>query len=321
MCLIAYRRVHPGKRGSNIPESVIETALKRHPDGFGVSWREGGKLLHAKYAPAHAQDFRTHLRTLDKHAGIEYVAHFRFATHGPKDAEHAHPYIYTDPEEGEVLVFHNGTIDIRTTPQESDTEVFVRDVLAHLRSGWWRDPALRYLVSASVGWSRLVVMTATETVNLQESSGEWDGGIWYSSNHRPTVAWQGSKYAQYAPANNKPWVPDGKVTLPKPDNVRLLGTGTQRTSRKQRKHKAQVRDVDRMPVYQHAGHLLKVLKPFSRSQDGDYEDAVLCETCLTSGHVYVIDHSLFIDIDHKEDLLFDGEEESDLLASLMRANG
>lgn len=196
MCMIALRPVGEAGRGSNMPNSVIDTAMSRHPDGFGMAWREDGVLRIAKYGPSGRKAFRKELKRLDRRADIEYTAHFRWATHGPKDAEMAHPYTYEDPEEGTVAVIHNGVIDIKTTPKESDTYAFVNQVLARLPSRWWANPALVFLVNQSIGWSRLVIMTARETVNLQEEDGEWDGGIWYSSNHRPA-----KQYASSSDAN------------------------------------------------------------------------------------------------------------------------
>jgi hypothetical protein len=183
MCMIAFRPARPGKHGSNIPTQVIDLAMNRHPDGFGIAWREQGGLRVERFGPRERNAFGKAIRRIDR-LDVEYVAHFRFATHGPKDREHAHPYEYADPIEGRVLVFHNGVIDLPTAVRESDTEVFVRDVLAHLPSRWWALSGLRYLVGEAIGWSRIVVMTARETVNLQERDGEWDGGLWYSSEHR-----------------------------------------------------------------------------------------------------------------------------------------
>lgn len=184
MCMIAYRPVKPGKHGANLPDAVATLACQRHPDGFGIAWRDAEGLHDERFAPSERKAFRATLKRIDA-LPVEYVAHWRYATHGPKDRDHAHPYEYIDPTEGRVLVFHNGVIDIDTTHAESDTERFVRDVLPSMPSAWWRDPSLVWLVNNSIGWSRLTLMTATETVNLHERNGEWDNGIWYSSAHRP----------------------------------------------------------------------------------------------------------------------------------------
>ena len=193
MCMIAYR---PAGKAGHMTRSIVDTATQRHPDGFGIAWRAPDGLHVERFAPTKKSraSFKRLTAEVDK-AGYEYVAHFRWATHGPKDAAHAHPYEYNDPDPkvGKVLVFHNGVIDIATTPQESDTEVFVRDVLGRLESRWWTNPALVYLVNEAIGWSKFTIMTGGETVNLHAGKGEWDDGVWYSSNHRPTQKWTPTK--------------------------------------------------------------------------------------------------------------------------------
>lgn len=300
MCMIAHRPVK-GERGSNIPQQVIDTALVRHPDGFGAAWRTDEGLRYAKFAPNEKREFAGFLRDLDKHNGVEYVAHFRFATHGPEDAAHAHPYMYTDPEEGPVMVFHNGVIDIVTTPRESDTEVFTREVLARLPSAWWRDGALRYLVSGAIGWSKLVLMTERETVNLHESSGKWDGGLWYSSNHRPYVAttpsaWTGKQWTSPTPTTHEQ---SDKAPVSAP--TAIIQTGTSHVGkRKGGKRKGQsLRVVDRPYRFRHNGHELTALRDIDRSKDGDYPEGIICDTCYTLGDVYVIDGGVYIDMAHK----------------------
>ena len=130
MCMIAHRPASAEHRGSNIPNTVIDTAIGRHPDGFGIAWREAGALRHEKFGPAESTEFRDALKKLDKDSTIEYTAHWRFATSGKPCRDLSHPFIYTDPIEGDVAVFHNGVIDIATGgSHESDTSVFVRDVM------------------------------------------------------------------------------------------------------------------------------------------------------------------------------------------------
>lgn len=294
--MIAYRPVK-GKRGSNIPQAVVDTAVTRHPDGFGVAWREGKTLHHVRFGPKQKAEFVSQLRSLDKRSDMEYVAHWRYATHGPEDEAHAHPYSYVDPQEGRVLVFHNGIIDIATTPQESDTEVFTRDVLAHLPSAWWRYGWARYLVGQAIGWSRLVLMTDTETVNLQESSGNWDNGIWYSSNHKPAAPlpkWTPSGSYGYMPSASK------AVTAPVTPPAAIVPVET--IKRKAGKHKGAitVRNVRKDATLYNAGHKVTMLVPLDRSRDGDYPHSVICDTCNTFGDVYVIDGGTYIDMSHRD---------------------
>ena len=285
--MIAFRPVAPGKRGSNIPTQVIDTAMTRHPDGFGIAWREDGVLWRQKFGPSERKSFRKAIKRIDHRQDIEYVAHFRWATHGPRAASHSHPYEYYDPKVGTVLVFHNGIIDIPTISSESDTEVFVRDILAHLPSRWWAQPALRYLVSESISWSRLVIMTADETINLQEADGEWDGGLWYSSSHRPTSV--GAFYSDKGTESN--WT----------------GTGWRGTTRSAFGDMEDDDDDDtiihRVPagVYQwmNGGHTLTAIKNIDRLKDGEFMEALICDECHTVGDAYIVDGRAYVDMAHK----------------------
>jgi hypothetical protein len=138
-------------------------------------------LKHQKFAPADYGAFEKLLKSIDRQSHIEYVAHWRFATTGEPCEDLSHPFPYKDQKVGEVLVFHNGVIDIATSSKkESDTLAFVRNVLARLEPVWWNKSHLRFLVEGSTGWSRLLLMTKKQTVRLNESGWSKLGGIWYS---------------------------------------------------------------------------------------------------------------------------------------------
>jgi predicted glutamine amidotransferase len=296
--MIALRPVDAKGRGSNIPNAVIDTAMKRHSDGFGVAWREFDDagvphLFERRFGPKDGKRFRKMLKRVDA-AGVEYVTHFRYATHGPCDEAHAHPYIYedTDPEVGTVMVFHNGVIDIPTKAEESDTEVFVRDVLANLPSRWWTRREFTYLVGESIGWSRLVIMTATETVSLQDDDGTWDAGLWYSSNHKPysvsTTYKGGSVQSAYSTSA-----------------YLTQGVKDAHESWEALKAKAEEGDFDpSRPAgittgMMHGGHNVTFLEEVNLAVDIVSEAGVVCDTCYTVGDLYVIEGTAFIDMAHR----------------------
>jgi hypothetical protein len=317
MCMIAHRFLSAKGKGANIPNYVIDTAITRHPDGYGVAWRDPKEgLLYEKFGPQEKQEFRAFLKELDGDKNIEYVAHFRFATHGPLDADHSHPYEYSDPDPkvGGVLVFHNGIISgVTTTKLESDTEVFVRDYLAKLPSRWWTNAGIRKLVDHMGGWSRLVLMTAHETVNLNHYAGEEDGGLWYSSDHRPAQSYSGKGGGKYSGAllglddewENEGWEYErGKWS-------RTGGSNSDhRSDDEYRVTGATVRSADvgetthprgNSSTWAHQGHVLTPMQEFDFDKDGDYENSILCEECGTAGDVYIIDKKAYVDIPHAWD--------------------
>lgn len=189
MCLIIHREANRRKpnKAARLPYEVMSHNRWANPDGFGVAWRDKEGLKYEKFGIGHEQYdmFEQLVFELDARGSIEYVAHYRKATQGPPCQALSHPYEYNDPKEGKTLVFHNGIININAATNESDTEVFVRDILANLPSRWWADDGIRNLVEVSIGWSRLLLMTENETVRLEgESSNSWrkENGIWYSTS-------------------------------------------------------------------------------------------------------------------------------------------
>lgn len=286
MCMIAYRPIKGSSvGGSNIPNDVIATAMTRHPDGFGLAFRDETGLQSLRFGPSEREAFKIALKEVDRRS-VEYVAHFRWATHGPRAESHAHPFEYIDPDGERVLVFHNGIISIMTTPAQSDTEVFVHTVLAQLPSRWWANPALVYLVKEALIGNKIVIMTATETVNLMDEDGSWDGGIWYSSEHRsmaaPTAGWraQGSyaddddDYQPYVGSRGSAWETGGTIA-----GGNLTSGG----------HKVVL--VDDIPRNIHDGKMI----------DGSYEQALLCDVCYTIGSLHVYDGEVYIDLPHRPD--------------------
>ena len=305
MCMIAHRPASSDARGSNIPNKVIDTAIGRHPDGFGIAWREAGALRHEKFGPAESTEFRDLLKKLDKDSTIEYTAHWRFATHGKPCRDLSHPFVYDDPIEGPVAVFHNGVIGIATGgSHESDTSVFVRDVLARLPSGWWNNPALEYLVGESIGWSRIIVMTAAETVSLQEKSGKWDGGIWYSSEHKPYAAPPVTK--GWSKGYQKPTalLTSGDDDWKQSESALWRPTSAGSYTRVDEGEEADDwEDIYGSPIisgntWSHGGHELQRMYDFDRKKDGEYPQSMMCDECYTMGDAYVIEGKTYIDIGH-----------------------
>jgi len=317
MCMIAHRPTGKnGKGGSNMPNEVLETAIRRHADGFGLAWRDAEGLHVRKFGPKDAHKFRKLLKRVDKRHGVEYVAHFRMATHGIPCEELAHPFSYDDPgDEGTVFVFHNGIVNLSVDRNgvASDTSIFVDSILTQLPSAWWRNSGLTTLVDLAGGWSKFVLMTETETVNLNTDDGNWDGGIWYSSDHRPdkpefTGSWSGKGYTPYGAgydSDDEGW--EGRVNEayddydPK-DTAALIGV--RRAESDRFAGSASAKDT----MWFHGGHKLDVVVEIDRSVDGDYPDSILCSQCFTIGDAYIIDGMAYIDLAHQLALSDEYEE-------------
>lgn len=328
MCMIAYA---PAGAGTLTP-SVIGTAMGRHADGFGIAWRDtsgSAPVLRTRtFAPHDKPAFRALLDAVMK-AGDEYAVHFRMATSGPKSADMSHPFTYEDPDPavGTVAVLHNGIISIaHDRSKESDTAAFVRLVLAQLPTQWWTQPALVYLVREAIGYSKLTIMTAAHGTHIVgEEKGEWDGGIWYSSEHRPSKWTSGATgwKSTYTPKADGGTGSKPANTPPTPGSKRSQKRAAKQALREARRKGLSVLpagnvpaeralvtvtgtagdtcEVSAVPTFtglRHAGHNVSMLASMPLDIDADYQGAVICDECRTSGDVYVIDGSRYIDLAH-----------------------
>jgi len=290
MCLAIYRP----EGAAAIPNAYLDLGMARNPDGFGLAWVADGRVMTAKYAPHDKTAFRKRYREVEA-TGQPVVAHLTVATHGASTAANAHPFTYEDVAEGTVAVVHNGILPIRTEAGASDSETFVRQVLTRLPCAWWRNPALMYLVSEAIGpGNKLVLMTATETVIVNERSGTWDAevGAWFSSTYKPSYV---------------PWTPS---------------TGRAPSKREQRRQRAKARRDGPLvpalatvtgeeayvpdpgmrgggyPNLRHNGHAMTATTPINREKDGTYLLGAICDDCKTFADVYVIEGTVYMDGSH-----------------------
>lgn len=313
MCLIVHRF-----GGSNLPNDVIDLNSKRNADGFGIAWRdrEGG-LHHAKYGPQSFMKFRKQLKRLDRHPEIEYTAHFRFATTGAPCRDLSHPFSYMDPIEGEVLVFHNGVINIDAPKGESDTSQFVKAVLANLPSGWWREAHFMFLVESAIGGSRMLMMTKSETIYINEDSWNRTSGLMYSTD-------PGGSHSKYKAGTGKTYAWAGYSDKGKDTTSKYLPSGSNlltpvAKSIEERSCDLRVVDVDAFPdgdddfdiqTWEHSGHTVESLG--DRIEDGEEATVeAICVECQTMGEVYVINGETFIDIPHGVPSNEDDEDEDE----------
>lgn len=291
MCLIAHRTVPKGKKGgSNIPNEVIDYNRQRNPDGFGLAWRDKTGLHHEKFGPNQFHPFRDLLKDIDRQTGVEYAAHFRMATHGPACLDLSHPFSYRDPKAGDVLVFHNGIIDIDTKRGESDTSAFVSRVLARMEPRWWDNSAYRYLVEGAIGWSRLLVMTNEESVRLNQSAWYKMSGIWYSTTPLPIGPTKPTPgivptvraVTKYVPPVE--WRGDWDEDEDEEDDLVTMAEAAASPS---------------LGWYSNGHHVSPVSDMADDMGDeGDRYGTAVCDQCRTTGEFYVIEGKVYLDVPH-----------------------
>src|SRR5215467_2080791 len=115
MCLIV------ASESGVIPnETTLTYAYSVNPHAWGLMFHDGNGIQVSK-------GYRTvaMLKAVERANGYPYVLHFRYATHGTKGLDNAHPFKVRTG----LYVAHNGVIPVKITDKaKSDTYHFAREL-------------------------------------------------------------------------------------------------------------------------------------------------------------------------------------------------
>lgn len=267
MCIIIYKPsvVAPestppvvtegeGEAQARPPILDVDTFLRlgeHHPHGVGMMWTSRGKVRIWKRAglrgwsstPEEESAWEATVRAAYKlyrqldSQGKDVVIHFRYATHGKGEHMLANTHPFYLPGWDEKLGYcHNGVIDIMTPKDDSvsDTRMFGEHVLANLAGDFREDAVLWNTLEKRVlgGGNKVVMMDHEGRVDIMnERSGMWVDGVWYSNDsfrptyHRYSKGSQGSTGTgegwrnRYGSAPVTPVLPRTTVAKQKPAKV------------------------------------------------------------------------------------------------------
>jgi hypothetical protein len=211
MCLAVYKPA-----GLDIPEKNLRAGFENNNDGCGLCWAADGQL-HVERG----------MLTWDAFYGLYLQAsqypmliHFRKATHGKKNEDNCHPFLFND---GELALIHNGVLPIKCSEEGfSDTWHFVHKVLEPMvkeRGVPIDDQALSWFIRVSIGTDKVAIMNkAGEVVIFNEEKGNWEdtdgpegkkGKVWFSNysfrSYPHTTTYPNR--STYSSANHSPSVP------------------------------------------------------------------------------------------------------------------
>lgn len=198
MCLAIVK-----PRGLHIPEKNLRAGFDSNNDGCGLCWAENGQL-HIEKGMLTWDAF---LGLFQQHQDHPMLIHFRKSTHGKKNADNCHPFLFND---GELALIHNGVIPIKCSEDGfSDTWHLVNKVLEPLVKDYGiaiDDPALSWLIKVAIGSDKIAVMDGNgEFVIFNEDKGNWEdadgpegkkGKVWYSN--RSFQSYGNTTHRQYA---------------------------------------------------------------------------------------------------------------------------
>jgi hypothetical protein len=177
MCIIVQQ-----PKGHSFTDEDIRDFYHHNPHGFGLMHHDGRHLRTGRWMVRDEADaVRLYRRYAD---GKECILHYRWATHGPRTKDYAHPF-RVGPG---VHVVHNGVLHGWGGPHESDTAHYVREVLAPsvgVNPGLLEDPRFLKALHDDVRGSALVFMDSAGRVTRVGSDGVMHDGCWYSN----TYAW------------------------------------------------------------------------------------------------------------------------------------
>lgn len=180
MCVIVHQ-----PQGTHLEKDRAERLWNKNPDGGGFAFIDdegeisGFKSMEFKPFWTAFESSRSQFPNRD------FLVHMRIATSGAVDLTNVHPFRVTD----DTVMAHNGIIHgVGADPKigESDTKIFVQEVLPRLHDQWLDDPYLVDMVEEWIGWSKLMFLSNDPGLEknvyiLNEKSGTKVDGMWFSN--------------------------------------------------------------------------------------------------------------------------------------------
>lgn len=123
MCLII-----DSPAGTIVDRRLLANGISDNPDGWGImSAADGSIIIDRGMSP------RKFTNALNRHHGRDLTVHFRWATHGSKNVDNCHPFIFGG---GRYALVHNGIMSVPTIHKNmSDTRHFVNYILEPMLTG------------------------------------------------------------------------------------------------------------------------------------------------------------------------------------------
>ena len=175
---------------------VMKKCWDNNPDGAGVSWSDGDKIVLEK-GFMKWDDFKHFYKNLnvdDKNV----IFHFRIATHGTVKPENTHPFVVDE----NTVAAHNGILSgIKNELDLTDSETFFKRICAPILKNYTiKSEEFNYMINACIGTSKLAFIQKSGIYmwgNFIEES-----GVFYSNDSFKREPFVYTKYHPYQSANN-----------------------------------------------------------------------------------------------------------------------
>lgn len=185
MCLAIFKPF-----GQVIDIEKLKNGFHNNDDGAGFSVSNGEKIVGFKGYFTFAE----FMEKYDNYNKPEYATavHFRMATHGAKNKDNCHPFRLSR----DWMAIHNGILPWKSDAAHSDTYYFCKEVLRPLcKNGRITDPKVLSILEDHIDYNKIVIMNKNGTaIILNENSGHWKEGIWYSNSGYEERTWTSWNY-------------------------------------------------------------------------------------------------------------------------------
>lgn len=167
------------KQGS-ISDEILRNCVKNNKDGCGIAYSMNNKIYIIK-GLFDADVLIKKVRDVERIANGNILIHCRISTSGLIDVNNAHPHKVNE----DLVLIHNGILDIDVPKdsKKSDTVSFIEKYLKELPSGFEYNKSIMRLIEDRIGKSNkfCFLNSKGDYFILNESSGEWINGVWYSN--------------------------------------------------------------------------------------------------------------------------------------------
>lgn len=162
----------------SIPDEHLIEGAAWNSHGSGISFVKEGKIYIRKSPTWGAGQI---IKDVKRFHDCPMLIHFRLATHGSRNHENTHPFMLPGEE---WVAAHNGVITgIKTKADESDTRAFLRQCIYNYQENIKKPDFRKALENVIGSYNKLAFLNrAGEHFILNEKSGHWKDGAWYSNS-------------------------------------------------------------------------------------------------------------------------------------------
>jgi hypothetical protein len=196
MCCIAIFK----PKEKIFPFSAFEPMFRANPDGCGMMWAENGEIFILKGHFDYPTFSRLYLINSDKG---NIVLHFRTASSGALSFDKCHPFMVNDAlafvENGNLFEFSNYFPGVERFNM-TDVQRLNEKILKKLPDNFLKIPEYRTVLESycANNFTKMLFMNDRGEVEIiNEQSGIWDRGIWYSNGGIKNYSGYGFSGAYY----------------------------------------------------------------------------------------------------------------------------